>query len=241
MIRQSFRLLAKAAEVKPVSAAAAMPLDPVSKFLSEENLRAVEVPDFDFAKMVKLEDNVEFDAQFTKFMNNPLFTADTELMKSYREYESSLKHLHSFNPLPNIPIPASGVAPTINWEFKKNFLPAKTVDFIRNVFQKSIDSIDSWENEEKTIFANAERQIEDSLKPMNALLPEIESTLATIQGQLDAAEDFRNRLETVTIEEILQKNPELEDEIYNEIAEGEWMIKDKVGDNTIYNLKGAHH
>ncbi|EFA84809.1 hypothetical protein PPL_01802 [Heterostelium album PN500] len=229
MIRQTLRLFSAAATAaaKPAAAVAAtnsnMP-EPMVKFFSDENLRTADLPVFDNSNISKMSDD-EFELHFNKVMNNPLFQTDSELMRAYRDYEASLRAMDQYKPLPEIAAAKSMNA--VNWEFKKNFVPAKTVDYIRDVFQQSIDSIDSWEAEENKIFADAEKQIEEAVRPLQTLVPEIQASLDAIQAQLVEADDFKNRLKTVTIEEILKKNPEIENEIYDEITTSEWMIKDK--------------
>eukprot|EP01133_Synstelium_polycarpum_P003683 gene3683-4238_t len=235
MIRQTLRLFSTAAHaVKPAPTVAAVGHPGVASFFADANLRAIDVatPVLPAANA----SDADIEMHFNKLMNNPLFQTDAELMKSFRDYESSLSAMEAYVPLPNI----SAAPITINWEFKKNFIPAKTVDYIRGVFQESINSIDTWEADEQKMFASAEKEIEDSVKPLDDLIPEIEASLKTIQFQLDEAEDLKNRLTTITIEEILQKNPEFEDEIYEDITHGEWMIKDRVGHDTIYDYVKNH-
>ncbi|EGG24825.1 hypothetical protein DFA_03070 [Cavenderia fasciculata] len=96
------------------------------------------------------------------------------------------------------------------------------------------------DRQKQTATATAKEERKDTdIADFSAVIPTVDANLKAIQAKLAEVEDFKNRLLTITMEEILDKNPDIEESVYQDITQSEWMIKDTVGDDTIYNLK--HH
>eukprot|EP01132_Coremiostelium_polycephalum_P006791 gene6791-8426_t len=244
MLRYSLRLLSKAAEhAKPVVAAsstAAVPEVTQDDVQYPEHLKPYFEGNEKFPTFEPLPENPtdqQLEDHFSALMSSPIIQGDPAASKAYNEFLTSERQLNNYNPLPEYQDSETPV--TIDWEFGKKYLPAETVEAYQNVLAKALAEVDTWAKEDMEFFEYAEKKIKREIESVD--LRELEETMAVIDKQIKDNEEFIKNLESITIEDAAKQHPDIEQEIYEEITNNEWMPKEKMGDTLQDAANRAHH
>ncbi|KYQ93540.1 hypothetical protein DLAC_06246 [Tieghemostelium lacteum] len=187
-------------------------------------------------KVTQGNSSEQIDQAYDDLMKHPLLSRDPEIMKVYNEASNADKLFNNFNPLPEV----SAEASPLDWNFYKKILPSETIDHFKSVYEKTIQEIDSWKADEERFVKYALNKI-DSDRDSQSFTQELDVSLAEIDRQIKQNDNFIQNLDKITFEEMEGKYPDIEQEIYDEIENNEWMPKDKVGDDLIWNVGSKHH
>ncbi|KAK5578140.1 hypothetical protein RB653_003093 [Dictyostelium firmibasis] len=171
-------------------------------------------------------------------VTHPVLSKSPNALKYYNEYMDTKRARANYDPLPGYedkPI-------DINWDFYKKILPEDTVNFFQALEKKTQETIKSWAEEDKKYIDFALKKIKADQEGSKDFRETIISSIKAVEADKQEMENFLANLRTTTFDELHGKYPEIEEEIYQEIQNDEWMPKDLVGNETIYNkAKEAHH
>ncbi|EGC33377.1 hypothetical protein DICPUDRAFT_36797 [Dictyostelium purpureum] len=232
MFRNGLRLLSKAVEVEAkVAAAPSTSSAPeyIRPYLDGEKALPVVPERKEFTTDIDFADAI---------LSHPVLAKSPKVLRAYNEFMEARRNRASFDALPGI----DSTPAKINWEFYESILPKDTVAFFKNLDTKAKEVIDSWATEDAKFVEFVEKKFEADQQASSQYRQSLLNTIQEIEGEQKKMEDFLSNLRNTTFESLEGKYPDLEEEIYNEIENDEWMVNDKVGENTIFNAaKKAHH
>ncbi|KAM9981901.1 hypothetical protein ACTFIY_004208 [Dictyostelium cf. discoideum] len=233
MFRYGLRVLSKAVDAKSAEAITAVPKGGYPAYL-KPFLEGSEVlpPSPERSQFEKESDYIN------AIIAHPVIQRSPNALKIYNEFQESKRAMATYEPIPG----ETSEPVVINWDFYKKILPEDTVEFFRALEKKTHETIASWEVEDKKFIDFLLKKIKSDEEASKETQKSLYLTIQAIEADKKQMDDFLTNLRTTTFEDLHGKYPEIDEEIYQEISNDEWMPKDLVGEETIYNkAKEAHH
>ncbi|KAN0027081.1 hypothetical protein ACTFIU_009763 [Dictyostelium citrinum] len=233
MFRYGLRVLSKAVEAKSADAVTTAVPKIYPEYLA---------PYFEGKEVLpSVPESSQFEKEsdyYNAIISHPILQKSPNALKIYNEFQEAKKARKTYDPFPGI----ESKPVTINWDFYKKILPEETVNFFFELEKKTQETIKSWEVEDKKFIDFLKKKISADQEANQKYIENLNITIQALEAEKEQIESFLKNLRTTTFEELHGKYPEIDDEIYEEIANDEWMPNDLVGNDTIFNkAKEAHH
>ncbi|KAF2077873.1 hypothetical protein CYY_000835 [Polysphondylium violaceum] len=238
MFRHGLRLFSQATETvvaastKPsatqVYLASGTPAHLIPYITGEKTMSDVELVSDDYIKNGQHDEK-----RFNEALRSPLVQESPEFKSLYDRYT---KQQELEDQLSN------AKETKINWEFYKKVLPVSVVESFQKLESDCKKQAEKWVEEDKKFFEGITLKMKESCITED-VIDFYKNEVKNIDKEIEKHNYLLQNIDTITFAELEGKFPEIEQEIYEEIADNQWMIGDTVlpHEDIYATAQKAHH